>query len=163
MTEIKQRIANICRFLSMISVLASLLFLYGYGTDNNQITVGEQGKFWSLPKATLFYSGLIVFGLLNILTSFGIKIYRDSSGQDTRSLLFRSEEQKANVLVWLTFSAAAVNVLLATTMVFIAFIKIDGLDSAFQYAYIPLLGIVLFVAAIVGLLISVFQKSNHNQ
>ena len=160
MTEIKQRVANIIRFVSMISVVAALLFMYAYGADDHVIRPDTDDVLTQIPKSTIFYTGLVVFAIFNLLMNWGIKAYRETRGFDANSLLFRSENQKSRVIFWLTLLLAALNFLLGFFISYIGFIKIEGLDAQKGYLHLPIIGLVITIVAFIGLLIAVISKKN---
>jgi hypothetical protein len=157
MEEAKQRAANIFRFLSMMVVIGALLFMYAYGTDEHSIRPQEYGLIEGFSKTALFYYGLVIFGVLNILANWGIKVYRDVIGYDMNSRFFKNEMHKARILFWLTLTLTAINLLIASVVAYIAFIRIDGASAQTDYLHLPIIGLALLVIVLIGLLISVFR------
>lgn len=155
--EVKQRVANIVRFLSMGFVVASLLFMYGYGTDVHSIR--PLGNSWlaGASKAGIFYAGLGIFGVFNLLMNWGIKMYREADGFDGK-LLFRNESQKAKLMVWLTLLLAAINFFISAIVAYLGFIKIDGVSAERQYIYLPVIGALVLIVAISGLVVALFTR-----
>jgi ABC-type polysaccharide/polyol phosphate export permease len=139
-------------------VVASLLFMYGYGTDVHSIGPMGSGLLAGASKAGIFYAGLGIFGVFNLLMNWGIKIYREADGFDGRSFLFRNEFQKAKLLVWLTLSLAAINFFISAIVAYIGFIKIDGTPAERQYIYLPVLGALVLIVTISGLAIALFTR-----
>lgn len=158
MMEIKQRVANILRFFSMVAVIASLLFMYAYGTDDHTILPKKEIFLSGTSKSTLFYIGLAVFAVFNLVMNWGIKVYRETEGFDENSLLFRNEFQKERNLFWLTLLLASVNILITSVMTYIAFIKIDGPSAQGGFLYMPIVGGLILLVSIIGTLISIFRK-----
>jgi len=158
MTEVKQRAANIIRFVSMISVVAALLFMYGYGTDEHVIRNDAEGLLSKFPRSTIFYTGLVIFAVFNLLMNWGIKAYREAEGFDVSSILFRTERQKAGILLWLTLLLGALNFFLGFLISYIGFIKIEGLSAQNSYLPLPVIGLVITVVVFAGLIISVFSN-----
>ncbi len=160
MTEIKQRVASIIRFVSMVSVVAALLFMYAYGTDDHVIRSESNSILPQIPKSTIFYSGLVVFAIFNLLMNWGIKVYREAQGIDSNSILFRSENQKARVIFWLTLLLAAINFLLGFFISYLGFIKIEGFDAQNDYLHLPIIGLVITIVTFIGLLIAIISKKS---
>jgi hypothetical protein len=158
MEEIRQRVANIIRFLSMAGVVGSLLFMYAYGADEHNVRPATEDVLTGISKANLFYYGLVIFGVCNVLMNWGIKVYREASGYDESSRLFKNETHKARILFWLTLSLAAINLLITSAVTFTAFIKIEGVSAQTDYLPIPIIGLILFFLALIGLLASVFRN-----
>ena len=157
--EVKQRIANIIKFLSMAALIGSLLFMYAYGSDAHSTRVPEQGWLAGLSKTTIFYTGLIVFGMLNVIFNWWIKMFRETSGFDPKSFLFKNEYRKSILLVWFTLLLAAVNFFISTVITYIAFIKIDGVSAEIRYFFLPVAGLSVFVLVAVGGVVLVLRKT----
>jgi ABC-type polysaccharide/polyol phosphate export permease len=158
MEEIRQRAANIVRFLSMAGVVGSLLFMYAYGADEHNIRPVAEDVLSGISKTTLFYYGLGVFAVFNVLMNWGIKVYREATGYDKSSRLFKNETHKARILFWLTLMLSAINLLITSAVTFIAFIKIEGVSAQTDYLPIPIIGLTILFVVLVGLLISVFRN-----
>jgi ABC-type polysaccharide/polyol phosphate export permease len=158
MEEIRQRTANIFRFLSMAGVVGSLLFLYAYGADEHNIRPSTGDWLEDISKTALFYYGLAIFGVFNVLVNWGIKVYREAVGYDQNSRLFKNEMHKAGILFWLTLTLAVINILIASVVTYMAFIKIEGVSAQTDYLHIPVIGLSFLLIAIIGLLISVFRN-----
>lgn len=158
MEEIRQRVANIVRFLSMAGVVGSLLFMYAYGADDHNVRPAAEDVLSGISKTTLFYYGLVIFGVFNVLGNWGIKVFREATGYDKNSRLFKNETHKARILFWLTLTLAAINLLITAAVTFIAFIKIEGVSAQTDYLPIPIIGLTLLLVVLIGLLISVFRN-----
>ena len=159
MLEVKLRVANIVRFVSMILVMAALLLMYAYGTDDHSIRTTKDAFLPQFSKATIFYTGLGVFAVFNLLMNWGIRSYREAKGYDPKSLLFKSEHQKAGVLFWIILLLAALNFLLGLMITYIGFIKIEGPSAQIDYIALPVMGISILCVVLVGLLVSVFRPA----
>jgi len=158
MLETKFRVANIIRFISMITVLAALLLMYAYGSDEHSVGSTSGGFLPNISKATIFYTGLGVFAIFNILMNWGIRVYRDATGFDPASRFFRSETHKAGILFWLTLVLAALNFLLSFMLAYIGFIKIEGFSAQQDYIAMPFIGVSLFFVVLIGLVAAIFRK-----
>lgn len=148
--EVKQRVANISRFFSMLLVIGSLLFMYGYGSDTHTVLPAIHNWAASFSKSFIFYLGLSVFGVINFLFNWWIKTYRDSTVVDEQSFLFRSVSQKSRVLIWFTYLLVTFNVLLTSVITYIAFVRIDGTVAENRYFFIPLIGLIIFLIVSIG-------------
>jgi hypothetical protein len=142
----------------MVAVLASLLFMYAYGTDDRLDRSFSEENIQGLSKEIIFYAGLTAFGVFNFLMIWGIKVYREARGYDTNSMLFRSENQKAHNLFWLTLFLSSVNILLSLSIAYLGFIKIDGASALNGYLHLPVIGVVLLLVSIGGLTYSVIGR-----
>ena len=106
----------------------------------------------------IFYAGLVVFAVFNLLMNWGIKVYKEAEGYDVHSILFRSEGHKARVIFWLTLLMAALNFLLGFFISYIGFIKIEGINAQTSYLHLPVIGLAIALITFVGLLIAVLSK-----
>lgn len=153
--EVNHRIANIFKFLSMAIVIGSLVFMYAYGSDTHSVKIPDQSWLSEISKTTIFYAGLIIFGIINIIFNWWIRLYRDADGFDARLLLFKNEYRKSAMLVWFTSLMAAVNFFIAAIITYIAFIKIDGISAESRYFLIPIAGLaLLLLVAVSGILLA---------
>jgi hypothetical protein len=157
--ELKQRVANIFKFLSMAIVIGSLMFMYAYGSDAHSVTMPDQSWLSEVSKTTIFYTGLIIFGIVNIIFNWWFKMYRETDGFDARSFLFKSEYRKAELLVWFTVLMAVVNFFISTVITYIGFIKIDGIAAESKYFFIPLAGLAVLLLVIVSGTVLVLKKT----
>ena len=86
-------------------------------------------------------------------------MYREADGFDARSLLFKSEYRKAELLVWFTVLMAVVNFFISTAITYIGFIKIDGIAAESKYFFIPLAGMAVLLLVIVSGTLLVLKKT----
>lgn len=157
--EVNQRIANIFKFLSMTIVIGSLVFMYAYGSDLHSVNIPNQSWLSDISKTTIFYAGLIIFGVVNIIFNWWIKIYRETDGFDARSHLFKSVYHKSVMLVWFTALIAAVNFFISTAIIYVAFIKIDGISAESRYFFIPVAGLTLLLLVTLSGAVQALRKT----
>lgn len=158
MNVVNQRIANFIKALSIFMVFVSLLYMYGYSPENGNGMNTSQNWLASLSKAHLFYIGLGVFAIFNLVMNVGISMYKNSKGIDTKSVLFRSKEQKEMVLMWLTYFLAGINMLIMCMMFYVALIKINEVTDTSAYIFIPFVGLIILVSTIIGLIHAIIKK-----
>jgi TRAP-type C4-dicarboxylate transport system permease small subunit len=158
MQEVKQRVANIIRFLSMIAAIGSLLFMYAYSTDQHAINHQQTSLFYGISKTTLFYAGLVVFLIFNTSINWGIGAYRSAEGSGQQLHFLSDETRKNKVLFWLTLLMAAINIMIASLALFAAVIMIDGPSHARSYAYMPIVGLLFLLVVLAALIASVVRK-----
>lgn len=158
MNVVNQRVANFIKAFSIFMVFVSLLYMYGYSPENGNGMNTSQNWLTTLSKAHLFYIGLGVFAIFNLVMNVGISMYKNSKGIDTKSVLFRSKEQKEMVLMWLTYFLAGINILITCMMFYVALIKInEGTDTS-SYIFIPVVGLIILVSIIIGLIHAIIKK-----
>jgi fatty acid desaturase len=159
MREIRQRVANIIRFVSMIGVVASLVFMYAYGMDGHTVEVKKESWLDTVDRSTLFYYGLGIFAIFNFIMNWGIRVYRDAQGNMDGSIFFKSESHKAGIVFWLTLLLATINFFIALIITYIGFMRIQGEEVGSTYFALPLLGLILLLTAVIGLVYAIFRKN----
>ena len=150
MNETNQRVANFIKMFSMFMVFGSLLYMYAYATDRVNFLNTSPNWITELPKAQLFYVGLGVFAIFNLVMNVGISMYKNAKGIDNRSILFKSKEQKRELLMWFTYVWAGINFLIASVIIYLALIKINEVADISEYIYFPVIGLLSLVAILTG-------------
>jgi hypothetical protein len=158
MNELNQRGANFFKFFSMVLVFGSLLHMYAYTTDRPDILNVTGNWLIGMPKAHIFYYGLGTFAIINMVMNYWINMYKNVKRFDEKSLLFRSKQHKEILLMWFTYLLAGTNFLIATTVTYLALIKINEVSSTAGYVYIPLVGLILLTGIIISLISAIFRK-----
>lgn len=118
----------------------------------------SQNWLTSLHKVHLFYVGLGAFAIFNLGMNVVISMYKNSKGIDTKSVLFRSKEQKEMVLMWLTYFLAGINILIACLVMYLALVKINEVTDSSAYIFIPIVGLIILVSSIIGLVHAIIKK-----
>lgn len=158
MNVVNQRVANFIKAFSIFMVFVSLLYMYGYSPESGNGMNTSQNWLTTLSKAHLFYIGLGAFAIFNLVMNVGISMYKNSKGIDTKSVLFRSKEQKEMVLMWLTYFLAGINILITCMMFYVALIKINEVTDTSSYIFIPVVGLIILVSIIIGLIHAIIKK-----
>lgn len=158
MNVVNQRVANFIKAFSIFMVFVSLLYMYSYSPENGNGMNTSQNWLTTLSKAHLFYIGLGAFAIFNLVMNVGISMYKNSKGIDTKSVLFRSKEQKEMVLMWLTYFLAGINILITCMMFYVALIKINEVTDTSSYIFIPVVGLIILVSTIIGLIHAIIKK-----
>ncbi|MCK5104673.1 MAG: hypothetical protein KAQ62_02930 [Cyclobacteriaceae bacterium] len=142
----------------MLTVFGSLLYMYAYASDRLNFLNTSQDWITELPKAHIFYFGLGVFAIFNLILNVGISMYKNTKGIDNRSILFKSKEQKERLLMWFTYLLAGINFLITSIIIYLAFVKINGVTGSSYYVYIPVTGLIILVGIVVGLVSALIRK-----
>lgn len=156
--EIRQRLANIARFFSMMLFIGGLLFFYSYASDAIGRSITHDYYILQLPKSLIFYSMLVLFAVFNIIMNVTVKLYKDAKGEDQSSKLFFSGYQKEVVVFWATLTIAGFNTLLATFLFYVGFTRIEEMAAMTSYIAVPVLGILCFLIPFTGLIVTIFTK-----
>ena len=143
---------------SMFMVFGSLLYMYAYANDRLNFMNPSPNWITELPKAQLFYVGLGVFAILNLVMNVGISMYKNAKGIDNRSILFKSKEVKKKLLMWFTLFWAGINFLIASIITYMALIKINDVTNISEYVIIPIIGFLSLIAILIGLIGTVVRK-----
>ncbi|MCG8307690.1 MAG: hypothetical protein MI975_09900 [Cytophagales bacterium] len=159
MNELNLRIAGFLKVLSMLTVIGSLIYMYGYVHDDRmEFLKNSQGWLNETPKSYLFYFALFVFAIFNLLLNIGLSMYKNSEGYSKESLLFYSQPKKEKLIVWFTHFIAGVNLLITCGVMYVALIRINGLSDSTDYVYIPVFGALCLLGIITATLITVFKN-----
>ena len=94
MSETSFRIANFLKMFSMFIVFGSLIYFYAY--VENRLGFVNEAEFWleKTPKSYIFYTGLGIFALFNLLMSVGLSMFKNAQGYDDKSWLFKNSLHK---------------------------------------------------------------------
>lgn len=159
MSEVSLRVANFVKLFSMFLAIFSLVYLYAYSTDKLSSIYAQDLWIRNLSNTHIFYVGLGVFAVFNLIMSIGINMFKGAKGIDSNSLLFRSEERKQKLLVWLTYLQAGINALISSIVFYIALVKINDTVDAESYIYLPISGLAVLLILFVVLILILRQKS----
>ena len=157
MDDINIRGASFAKNASMFMVMAALVYMYAYTTDGEVVLKGQAAWLNDYSKANIFYAALVLFGVLNLLMGLGLNLLKSSLSTSATSSMLGGEAKRKRLLVWFTYSAAAINFFMATTLSYIAFLKIDGASRS-GYIYIPYLGLMVLVFTLIGLIVAWVKK-----
>jgi len=156
--EINLRFANFFKFVSTVAVLISLAYMYAYVTDRIDFMESEQTWHHGISKVHIFYSGLVIFAVFNLLMNLAISMFKNTQGIDKRSILFKSEHQKQNLVVWFTYLLTGGNIFVACLILYLALIKINLVGNTAEYIYLPLSGTLLLTGVLLGLIFQMIRK-----
>ena len=158
MSEISIRGANFLKVFSMMMVVGSLIYMYGYATDKLDVMNPEIESVTSLSKAHIFYAGLGLFVLFNLVMHVILHMYKSAQGFDPKSYLFKNKLHKARIIVWITYLLAGINIFLTTIITFVALAKINEATGTTPLIYFPIVGFCILIFIIIGLLVAIFRK-----
>lgn len=141
----------------MFMVFGCLLYMYAYTSGLNG---GENthGWFFELSSKQVFFFGLAVFAIFNLVMNMGISTFKNTQVKDGNSMVFRNEEKREKLLMWFTYVAASVNVLMATIIAFLALVKLNGQANISGLALLPTAAMILFIVACSGVFRMLIQK-----
>lgn len=132
--------------------------MYAYATDRTIFLNASQNWITEMPKALLFYVGLGIFAIFNLVMNVGISMFKNAKGTDKQSILFKSKVQKKNLLMWFTYFLAGINFLIASLIIYMALIKINEVADISEYVYIPAIGLLGLIVILIGLIRAMANK-----
>ena len=160
MSELNFRIANFVKLLSMFMVLGALLYFYAYVDVRLESVIPLSGDWYrEFSKSAVFYTGLGIFAVFNLVMNAVLGVYKNTRSYDEHSLLFKSELHKERIWLWILYLMAGVNVLISSSIMYIALLRINQVDSNTDYAFLPAFGFMAVLIAFSGLLVSIIKKS----
>lgn len=139
-------------------VLGSLVYFYAYVEDRLGFMTNSQDWFVAATKSAIFYSGLGIFAVFNLIMGLSINLYMNAQGYDKNSWLFKSELQKEVIRFWLIYLTASINFLITCFILYIAMIKINGMTSNTDFVFLPIAGMVAMLISVIGLLVAFAKK-----
>ncbi len=157
MDTVNQRVANFVKFFSMLMVFGCLLYMYAY-TSGKENSGADHGWFFELSSKQIFFFGLAIFAIFNLVMNMAISTYKNSQIKDGNSIIFGSEEKKEKLLLWFTYVSASVNVLIATIIAFLALVRLNEQANISGLAMLPTAAMILFIVACFGVFRLLIQK-----
>ncbi len=149
MSETSLRVANFSKLFSMFAVVGSLLYMYAYATDKVDFFGSSDEWYSRWSKVEIFYIGLTVFAVFNILAGLAISAFKNVKGIDENSLFFRSEHHKEKLLVLLTYLLSGINVFIASVVFYLALVKINQQQDHMEYMYLPAICLVILISILI--------------
>ena len=143
----------------MFMVLGSLLYFYAYVDQRMDFTTGSDNWYTSLSISVIFYSGLGIFAVFNLLMNAALNMYKGADGFDENSLIFKSEFQKEHLQIWLIYLIAGINLLISCMILYLAMIRINEVGSNMDYLYLPIFGLAIVMVIILGLFRVIIKKT----
>lgn len=159
MSELNLRVANFLKILSMFMVLASLLYFYAYVDQRMDFITASDNWYTSMSKSVIFYSGLGIFAVFNLLMNAALNMYKSADGFDEKSLIFKNELQKEHIQFWLIYLIAGINLLISCMILYLAMIRINEVSSNVDYLYLPIFGLAIMMVIIIGLFRAIIKKT----
>lgn len=158
MNEINLRIANFLKLVSMVMVIVSLLYMYAYTSENIRLLSSSVDWLKGLSKSYVFYIGLALFAVFNLLMHGAINFYKSAEGYDESSMLFQNAERKESLVMRFTFLLAGINIFFTSIIIYIAMISINEVKSSTDYLLIPVIGMLVLLGFLIGLIVSFIKK-----
>lgn len=132
--------------------------MYAYVNERMEFLNSSNDWLSKFPKAYIFYTGLGVFAVFNLLINVGINMFKNAEGYDERSLLFKNQEHKERLLMWFAYLLAGINFLISCVIFYLGLIQINEMNDKMQYIFLPITGLLVLLGVILGLLVAIFRK-----
>ena len=158
MNEINLRIANFLKLVSMVMVIVSLLYMYAYTSENIRLLSGSVNWLKGLSKSHVFYIGLALFAVFNLLMHGAVNFYKNAEGYDDKSILFQSAIKKESLVMRFTFLLAGINIFFTSIIIYIALISINEVKESTDYLSIPVIGMLVLLGFLIGLIVTLIKK-----
>ena len=158
MSEINLRIANFFKVFSMFIVVVSLAYMYAYVSDKVDFLRSDSAWHSRISKEFIFYCGLGIFAIYNLIMNLAISMYKSTQGVDKSSLLFRSELQKQKLIVWFTYLLTGGNFFIASLIFYLALVKINLAGNTTDYIFLPLSGALILMSILLTLIYQLIKK-----
>ena len=162
MNEVNLRIANFLKLISMVMVIVSLLYTYAYTSEDIRLFSSSVDWLKGISKSHIFYIGLALFAVFNLLMHGAVNFYKGAEGYDKSSTLFQSAERKESLVMWFTFLLAGINIFFTSIIIYIALISINEVKDSTDYLSIPVFGMLVLLGFLIGLIVSLIKKQTIN-
>ena len=153
------RFGKVFHFISVLVFTVSFLYIYASLSDVVAYQLDENGGFLkSVPKETFFYSGIILFIVLNVLMIVPGKMIENGSTTNLKRIFPKGEFLSDVMIAWIYSFVGIINISLTIMTLFIHSINNQNEIASSQYNVFFYLIPVLFVVWIGGLFWILIQK-----
>lgn len=155
------RFGKVFHFISVLVFILSFLYIYASLSDVVAYQLDENGGFLkSVPKETFFYSGIILFIILNVLMITPGKLIENQSTPNLKRIFPKGERLSDLMLAWIYSFVGIINISLMIMALFVHTINNQNEISSGQFSFffylIPIL-FVIWIAALFWILIQKFK------
>jgi hypothetical protein len=153
------RFGKVFHFITVL--LFIVVFLYIYSSLPDIVTLESDENGYSLKvitKSTFFYSGLILFLVLNVLMVTPGKLIENQSTSNLKRLFPIGDVFRDYILTWIFSFVGIINISLCILALFVHSINNQNEISTGDFAFFFYLVPIFFVVWIVGLFWILLQK-----
>lgn len=155
------RFGKVFHFISVLVFILSFLYIYASLSDVVAYQLDENGGFLkSVPKETFFYSGIILFIILNVLMITPGKLIENQSTPNLKRIFPKGERLSDLILAWIYSFVGIINISLMIMALFVHTINNQNEISSGQFSFffylIPIL-FVIWISALFWILIQKFK------
>jgi hypothetical protein len=153
------RFGKVFHFISVLVFVLSFLYIYASLSDVVAYQLDENGGFLkSVSKETFFYSGIILFIILNVLMITPGKLIENQSTPNLKRIFPKGERLSDLMLAWIYSFVGIVNISLMIMALFVHTINNQNEISSEQFSFFFYLIPILFVIWITALFWILIQK-----
>ncbi|GAB2610895.1 DNA topoisomerase IV [Belliella aquatica] len=160
------RFGKVFHFISVLVFILSFLYIYASLSDVVAYQLDENGGFLkSVPKETFFYSGIILFIVLNVLMITPGKLIENQSTPNLKRIFPKGDSLSDFMLAWIYSFVGIINISLMIMALFVHSINNQNEISSGQFSFffylIPIL-FVIWIAALFWILVQKFKSVQAN-
>lgn len=153
------RFGKVFHFISVLVFILSFLYIYASLSDVVAYQLDKNGGFLkSVPKETFFYSGIILFIVLNVLMITPGKLIENQSTPNLKRIFPKGDKLSDFMLAWIYSFVGIINISLMIMALFVHSINNQNEISSGQFSFFFYLIPILFVIWIAGLFWVLIQK-----
>ncbi|AFL85452.1 hypothetical protein Belba_2922 [Belliella baltica DSM 15883] len=158
------RFGKVFHFISVLVFILSFLYIYASLSDIVAYQLDENGGFLkSVPKETFFYSGMIIFIVLNVIMIVPGKLIENQSTANLKRLFPKGERLSDLIIAWIYSFVGVINISLTIMALFIHSINNQNEISSGEFSFFFYLIPIFFVIWIGGLFWILGQKFKEVQ
>ena len=153
------RFGKVFHFLSVLLFIFSFLYIYSALNELVVLEISEEGKVVkSMSKNTFFYSGLLIFIILNVALLTPAKLIEHQSTKNLKRLFPIGDEFRDYMLTWIYSFVGIINFSLSIMSLFVHSINNQNEISTGSFVFFFYLIPIFFVVWVIGLFWILLKK-----
>ena len=153
------RFGKVFHFLSVLLFIFSFLYIYSALNELVVLEISEEGEVVkSMSKNTFFYSGLVIFIILNVTLLTPAKLIEHQSTKNLKRLFPIGDEFRDYMLTWIYSFVGIINFSLSIMGLFVHSINNQNEISTGSFAFFFYLIPIFFVVWVIGLFWILLKK-----
>ncbi|MFD2036151.1 DNA topoisomerase IV [Belliella marina] len=160
------RFGKVFHFISVLIFTFSFLYIYASLSEIVAYQLDENGGFLkSVPKETFFYSGIILFIILNVIMIVPGKMIENGSTVSLKRIFPKGEYLTDVMIAWIYSFGGIINISLMIMALFVHSINNQNEISSNQFSFffylIPVL-LVIWIGGLFWILVQKFKSVQSN-
>jgi hypothetical protein len=153
------RFGKVFHFLSVLLFIFSFLYIYSALNELVVLEISEEGEVVkSMGKNTFFYSGLLIFIILNVTLLTPAKLIEHQSTKNLKKLFPIGDEFRDYMLTWIYSFIGIINFSLSIMGLYVHSINNQNEISTGSFAFFFYLIPIFFVVWVIGLFWILLKK-----